>query len=211
MATVCEKCRDFETTKKFKLCSSCKISYYCSIECQRKDWKIHKGCCNNLKKVWKRLDDLKWKEDCICESSEFSAEAFLSIYRRVHGKFGDEFSQKPVRSCPEGRLAEALFDFCYILDEFKLTGIWNAKSVEYDLKFRKFLLVGRLNKFLSPEECFRVSLKMSIYLLALGRFEEAFALCKGRLIAMEERLGDLEITLVLYSFSFFEFCDLCSF
>jgi hypothetical protein len=27
-------------------CSICKISYYCSIKCQRSNWKIHKLTCN---------------------------------------------------------------------------------------------------------------------------------------------------------------------
>lgn len=34
-----------ERGKKFKYCSKCKICYYCSLECQKKDWKIHKKIC----------------------------------------------------------------------------------------------------------------------------------------------------------------------
>ena len=37
---------------KFRTCSKCLITQYCSTECQRKDWKEHKKSCNlwSLKK-----------------------------------------------------------------------------------------------------------------------------------------------------------------
>jgi hypothetical protein len=40
------RCTNVETkVKEFRKCSKCKTIGYCSSECQRKDWKFHKGCC----------------------------------------------------------------------------------------------------------------------------------------------------------------------
>jgi hypothetical protein len=43
----CEKCRRTRKDKetKFKHCSRCKSIIYCSVECQRDDWKEHKEKC----------------------------------------------------------------------------------------------------------------------------------------------------------------------
>jgi len=30
-----------------KLCSRCKTVYYCSVECQKQNWKLHKPVCND--------------------------------------------------------------------------------------------------------------------------------------------------------------------
>lgn len=34
---------------KMKKCSSCKITRYCSIDCQEQHWRIHKHECSELK------------------------------------------------------------------------------------------------------------------------------------------------------------------
>jgi len=45
--TNCAKCNKANCTKK---CSLCKLSYYCSVECQKKNWSSHKLVCkkNNI-------------------------------------------------------------------------------------------------------------------------------------------------------------------
>jgi hypothetical protein len=40
----CSVCGEKE--KKLMSCSRCKKTKYCSVECQKKDWKEHKKCCN---------------------------------------------------------------------------------------------------------------------------------------------------------------------
>ena len=46
----CNKCKSKigEGGKKLKLCSGCKDVYYCSIECQKSNWKEHKPLCKKL-------------------------------------------------------------------------------------------------------------------------------------------------------------------
>jgi len=46
---VCVKC--FIETEDMLICSICKITTYCSAECQRKDWKNHKTFCSAPKKI----------------------------------------------------------------------------------------------------------------------------------------------------------------
>ncbi len=40
---ICAHCK--EEKKKMKKCARCQVVYYCSRECQKKDWKNHKKCC----------------------------------------------------------------------------------------------------------------------------------------------------------------------
>jgi len=44
----CNFCGQF-SKKKLKKCSICKAAWYCSKECQRKDWKKHKPDCKKMK------------------------------------------------------------------------------------------------------------------------------------------------------------------
>ena len=43
----CAACGVWQThsTKKLERCSKCRRVYYCCKECQRNDWKKHKGTC----------------------------------------------------------------------------------------------------------------------------------------------------------------------
>jgi len=44
----CDSC--FHLSLKVHRCSSCKTKVYCSAECQAEDWKVHKFCCEELRK-----------------------------------------------------------------------------------------------------------------------------------------------------------------
>lgn len=47
---MCKYCSAIEGDIKYKICSSCRSVYYCSKECQIKDWKEHKNECNHSTK-----------------------------------------------------------------------------------------------------------------------------------------------------------------
>ena len=49
---VCNTCQAPEgATLKHKVCSACKSVFYCSVECQRQDWKNgHRERCKGMQK-----------------------------------------------------------------------------------------------------------------------------------------------------------------
>ncbi|KAJ7274650.1 hypothetical protein C8J57DRAFT_1714485 [Mycena rebaudengoi] len=57
----CEKCqkRANQSGKGFSCCSSCKVSRYCSRECQTSHWKEHKFLCGTRVKHVKNEQDVK--------------------------------------------------------------------------------------------------------------------------------------------------------
>ena len=46
--SLCSFCGD--SKKKKFTCSGCKISYYCDVQCQKNDWKLHKAFCKQTQK-----------------------------------------------------------------------------------------------------------------------------------------------------------------
>ncbi len=42
----CKACKNSIAAHEIKRCAKCHMSYYCSKECQIKDWKVHKTDCN---------------------------------------------------------------------------------------------------------------------------------------------------------------------
>ncbi|KAJ7693982.1 hypothetical protein B0H16DRAFT_1351964 [Mycena metata] len=53
MSASCIVCNNeaSESRKNLKQCGRCELTRYCSIECQREDWKRHKECCKAVKEV----------------------------------------------------------------------------------------------------------------------------------------------------------------
>ena len=55
----CEQCR--ATAGRMLKCSVCRQTYYCSVDCQRTDWRTHKPLCDALAKVAKDREDIALK------------------------------------------------------------------------------------------------------------------------------------------------------
>lgn len=50
LCQICKNCKKIEqlSSTRFKKCSGCKLDYYCSKECQKQHWHIHKFDCMSL-------------------------------------------------------------------------------------------------------------------------------------------------------------------
>eukprot|EP00026_Physarum_polycephalum_P005746 Phypoly_transcript_05784.p1 GENE.Phypoly_transcript_05784~~Phypoly_transcript_05784.p1 ORF type:complete len:632 (+),score=88.96 Phypoly_transcript_05784:250-1896(+) len=83
---VCGKEDEPAAKKTNKKCSKCGYSYYCSIDCQKKDWAEHKPLCDQLKQRVSLLAPLKdlpffpW----ISEASTFPMALFQEAYDVHH-------------------------------------------------------------------------------------------------------------------------------
>ncbi|KAJ7917971.1 hypothetical protein B0H13DRAFT_1449209, partial [Mycena leptocephala] len=53
MSSSCAVCHNEadESRKNLKQCAKCELTRYCSVDCQRTDWKRHKECCKAVKEV----------------------------------------------------------------------------------------------------------------------------------------------------------------
>ncbi|KAJ7148884.1 hypothetical protein C8R46DRAFT_916588, partial [Mycena filopes] len=53
MSASCLVCNNeaSESRKSLKKCARCELTRYCSVDCQRQDWKRHKDCCKVVKEV----------------------------------------------------------------------------------------------------------------------------------------------------------------
>lgn len=49
-SATCENCKERE--KKMMVCGQCRQAYYCSRECQKKNWKEHKKSCSPRREWW---------------------------------------------------------------------------------------------------------------------------------------------------------------
>jgi hypothetical protein len=61
-------CNICDKTENLKVCSRCRIVYYCSTEHQKQDWKTHKNVCKPIWATWSiglsKKEQAEWLIDC---------------------------------------------------------------------------------------------------------------------------------------------------
>ena len=73
----CKNCGKIAVEEKFKHCSKCEITYYCSEKCQKDHWKIHKTECKE-NPVWKELKVTVKKIKSLTDEEKHFLNCFLS-------------------------------------------------------------------------------------------------------------------------------------
>lgn len=112
----CAGCHTHFPGRKLQKCSSCKITRYCSVECQKQDWANHKPICKGYLEFNRR----KQVADKVLEVEDFPEilTALASRCGNMHGNFGvwtynkdiDAFSESEnedvimiaFKKCPHG-------------------------------------------------------------------------------------------------------------
>jgi len=65
--------RQCDNNGKLWMCSGCKVAYYCSIECQKSDWKSHKHECKSEEfKSFQQLQQFLQKEYNIIDKDKYN-------------------------------------------------------------------------------------------------------------------------------------------
>lgn len=59
--TICASCKTPESdpSKPLKPCTKCQSVSYCSRDCQKNDWKVHKKTCAKAAQIYAQTADLK--------------------------------------------------------------------------------------------------------------------------------------------------------
>lgn len=82
MNVLCRVCQTTKPGESVKLCKGCKMVYYCSEQCQKKDWKSHKIVCKQVQEgVYRMGDDVKLQEMSVWIDRRLSlVECFMRRY-----------------------------------------------------------------------------------------------------------------------------------
>jgi hypothetical protein len=79
-----------------KGCSACNVSKYCSPECQKKDWKIHKLVCPlENSKLLSYEEGIKTINDLIVKSKNYATAIEIRIYKSLQ-RFGEKQFGEPI-------------------------------------------------------------------------------------------------------------------
>ena len=157
----CNNCSKFryisdKNNELYKKCSGCNNTYYCSVDCQRKDWKIHKNNCTNnvfngkLEKIFKKLykDHLNFLMDKLHS---------INLYDRINKDYEIDISLKGLKKLFVGKK---------YVKELKIKE-WEGISIDHSESIKN------LENFDSPKYVkikFNISYSENIYIKYLVLF-----------------------------------------
>jgi len=97
--------------EKMKKCSACKVVSYCSMSCQKKNWKIHKEDCKNAKLTEKEIEVMTEKFSCgmLVEEEEDKSVRCQICHKR-------NSSYRPLRKCSACKLVQYCSESCQRAD-----------------------------------------------------------------------------------------------
>ena len=162
-----------------KKCSQCYLVSYCSPDCQKKDWKYHKGECSHVKKVFEDLEKLEanYGRQGILEPPKILAEDF-----EHHRGCCDSCTGQKKAECanePYQKLVHKKFTYAFAM--------WHMAE-----KYDSYTLYKKFFDYIA--ELARVSIKgtcdlknyLVMALMSLGRDQDAYNMIKFWIITFNE-------------------------
>lgn len=77
----CTQCQ--KKDNPLQACSGCQRVTYCSVECQKLDWKAHRPACKSYGKSWKNHDNrtniVNYNTFVDSKKTEWGTEAILTL------------------------------------------------------------------------------------------------------------------------------------
>ena len=143
---ICYYCKN--ENEKMKVCSKCRTAFYCTIECQKSDWKNHKTRCNLRSMRLTNGNDMSYQE----MEEEINIEIAKGISKEdIINSFPSQYNCHQVIDLDEIRKFEVLdkdeSDRTYLLRIKKKKGE-NLLTVQDKVwvKYSKFLNIGEVVK-----------------------------------------------------------------
>lgn len=82
MCRYCNK-KELIDGPRFQACSRCSISYYCSKECQKSDWPVHKNQCSTQQKLADDSGSLKTFKNLSNSALAFAQNRYFDIVKEM--------------------------------------------------------------------------------------------------------------------------------
>ena len=120
----CGVCFKNDEQQKLKKCSKCQNMYYCSVECQKKDWKKHKKIC-------------------------FETESIGHFHKRVQ-QWYKKFKNQPQKNLPWTRIEQRKYLHLSVDHDNFDEQTRNVKNIKFtkldvDLMYDHFVEYGMIN------------------------------------------------------------------
>lgn len=110
-------CQTCHSVEHLKGCSKCHVSYYCSIECQRSDWKSHKSICESISNTtatnpWfskkqrndplihmkmLSLDEMTDLKDPVAFMDHIKKDEVIKYINTIRGRYGGTYLHQAVK------------------------------------------------------------------------------------------------------------------
>jgi hypothetical protein len=125
-------------------CSTCRREPYCSGDCQKKDWKVHKSACQTLKKLSNELQPYHEVVQEITEATDKGAgniRIIEHILSYAEFQFGDRIPGKPYRERGNGdQISNWKVEIEIIIGTiFLLTSIYSNDALTLIIQDKKLL------------------------------------------------------------------------
>jgi splicing suppressor protein 51 len=154
-AAKCNTCKKTDSeVENLKRCAKCQTTYYCSRDCQKADWKVHKKVCS---KNASTRQSSTFDPSRIESNDSYSTPRVTNLEKQIPNPFTRLDNDTYLHDRPEKDVYQLLID-CFHMrqeDDYKIEGDVDEGSVYSGKKdslgpFRRFLDLASSRRNLLP-------------------------------------------------------------